>query len=75
MFEFLKFRCIIFPSNMEIFFLKHKLWNIKNSENFAVQNFSVSLCALISSSRETDLLTKELLGIYIYIYIIVHSQS
>lgn len=64
MFEFLKFRCIIFPSNMEIFFLKHKLWNIKNSENFAVQNFSVSLCALISSSRETDLLTKEL---YIYI--------
>lgn len=51
---------------MEIFFLKHKLWNIKNSENFAVQNFSVSLCALISSSRETDLLTKELLGIYIY---------
>lgn len=68
MFEFLKFRCIIFPSNMEIFFFfKHKLWNIKNSENFAVQNFSVSLCALISSSRETDLLTKELLGIYIYI--------
>lgn len=66
MFEFLKFRCIIFPSNMEIFFLKHKLWNIKKSENFAVQNFSVSLCVLISSSRETDLLTKELLGIYIY---------
>lgn len=53
---------------MEIFFLKHKLWNIKKSENFAIQNFSVSLCALISSSRETDLLTKELLGIYIYIY-------
>lgn len=49
------------------FFFKHKLWNIKKSENFAVQNFSVSLCALISSSRETDLLTKELLGIYIYI--------
>lgn len=56
---------------MENFFLKHKLWNIKKSENFAVQNFSVSLCALISSSRESDLLTKELLGICI----IVHSQS
>lgn len=71
MFEFLKFRYIIFPFNMENFFLKHKLWNIKKSENFAVQNFSVSLCALISSSRESDLLTKELFGICI----IVHSQS
>lgn len=69
MFEFLKFRCIIFPSNMEIFFFLNTSY-IKKSENFAVQNFSVSLCALISSSRESDLLTKELFGICI-----IHSQS
>lgn len=72
MFEFLKFRCIIFPFNMEIFFfLNTSYGTLKILRIF--QNFSVSLCALISSSRETDLLTKELFGICIYI--IVHSQS
>lgn len=70
MFEFLKFRCIIFPSNMEIFFfLNTSYGTLKILRIF--QNFSVSLCVLISSSRESDLLTKELFGIYI----IVHSHK